>query len=562
MNPWPVEAEVDEVHLPRPGHADLVGAQKYGHDDIRNVLERASARETAARVAAGSIARGLLTALGVSVHSHVTQIASVTAPEQPNLSPGGLRRGRRRPRPLPRPRGQRGDGRGDQPPAQGQREPRRHLRGARLRARPRPRLARLLGRSARRPPRRRRRLDPVGQGRLDRRSLGRRRAARLRGARRDLLVASSAATTARPTTPAALEGGMTNGLPLSVRAAIKPISTLTKPLRSVDTESKEPAQALRERTDSTVVPAAAVVAEAMVCLTLARAYREKFGGDHIDDVLAAVEAYKKRIDFRGECCIDRDRRPRAPVKPAIVFIGFMGAGKSHGAGGGARRGPGDGRDRRADRGGARDADRRGLRARRRGGVPRARGRGGRLAAGERRRRRDRARRRQRPLRAGARGARPPRRRLAAGRRDPGLAADRAQRPPAGATPRTSSACWRSGCRSTRPSPTRSCPPGTASLLARAMPSLLALTELPAATAMLWAASASGEYPGLRRAGPARSRALAAAGSALLRHRLCRRRALRAAHRAACRAASRSSPARARRRWPRPSGCCASWPQRG
>ena len=95
-----------------------------------------------------------------------------------------------------------------------------------------------------------------------------------------------------------LEGGMTNGLPLSVRAAIKPISTLTKPLRSVDTETKQPAQALRERTDSTVVPAAGVVAEAMVALVLARAYREKFGGDHIDDVLAAVKAYRERIDWR------------------------------------------------------------------------------------------------------------------------------------------------------------------------------------------------------------------------------------------------------------------------
>ncbi len=95
-----------------------------------------------------------------------------------------------------------------------------------------------------------------------------------------------------------LEGGMTNGQPLSVRAAIKPISTLTKPLRSVDTDTLEPAQALRERTDSTVVPAAAVVAEAMVCLTLARCYREKFGGDHIDDALAALEAYRKRIDWR------------------------------------------------------------------------------------------------------------------------------------------------------------------------------------------------------------------------------------------------------------------------
>jgi chorismate synthase len=95
-----------------------------------------------------------------------------------------------------------------------------------------------------------------------------------------------------------LEGGMTNGLPLSVRAAVKPISTLTKPLRSVDTETKQPAQALRERTDSSVVPAAAIVAEAMVALTLARAYREKFGGDHIEDVIAALDAYKQRIDQR------------------------------------------------------------------------------------------------------------------------------------------------------------------------------------------------------------------------------------------------------------------------
>src|ERR687897_1296660 len=87
MNPWPVDAEVDEVHLPRPGHADLVGAQKYGHDDIRNVLERASARETAARVAAGTIARGFLAKLGVEIHSHVLQIASVKADERPDLAP-------------------------------------------------------------------------------------------------------------------------------------------------------------------------------------------------------------------------------------------------------------------------------------------------------------------------------------------------------------------------------------------------------------------------------------------------------------------------------------------
>jgi chorismate synthase len=95
-----------------------------------------------------------------------------------------------------------------------------------------------------------------------------------------------------------VEGGMSNGESLIVRGALKPISTLTKPLRSVDTETKEAAQALRERTDSTVVPAAGVVAEAMTALVLARGYREKFGGDHIDDALNAFGVYRERIGWR------------------------------------------------------------------------------------------------------------------------------------------------------------------------------------------------------------------------------------------------------------------------
>jgi chorismate synthase len=298
MSPWPVDVAVDEVHLPRPGHADLVGAQKYGHRDIRNVLERASARETAARVAAGSIARGLLTALGVSVHSHVTQIASVVAPERADLSPEDF------------------EGVDDDP-------------------------VRCLdaGASAAM-------VEEIDRLRKANESLGGSFEVRAFGLvpglgshiswedRLDGRLAAAVASiqsvkgvaigeawevAGRPGSEAhdeifwsqergyyretnhagGVEGGMTNGLPLSVRAAIKPISTLTKPLRSVDTETKEPAQALRERTDSTVVPAAAVVAEAMVCLTLARCYREKFGGDHIDDVLAAVDAYEQRIDFKG-----------------------------------------------------------------------------------------------------------------------------------------------------------------------------------------------------------------------------------------------------------------------
>jgi len=299
MNPWPVEGfEADEVHLPRPGHADLDGSQKYGHADIRNVLERASARETAARVAAGTIARGFLAALGVEIHSHVTQISTVKATERDNLTPADF------------------EGVDDDP-------------------------VRCLDPEASKAM-----VEEINRLRKANESLGGTFEVRVFGLvpglgshiswedRLDGRLAGAVASiqsvkgvsigeawdvAGRPGSEAhdeifwsekdgyfretnhagGLEGGMTNGQPLSVRAAIKPISTLTKPLRSVDTETKQPAQALRERTDSTVVPAGAVVGEAMVALTLARCYREKFGGDHIDDVLGALGAYKQRIDFRG-----------------------------------------------------------------------------------------------------------------------------------------------------------------------------------------------------------------------------------------------------------------------
>ena len=136
MNPWPVEADVPEVHLPRPGHADLAGVQKFGFTDVRNVLERASARETAARVAGGALAKAFLAALGVSVVSHVTQIGSIQAPVS---QPGArrLRRGRRVAGPLPGRRRLQGDGRRDQRPAQAQRVDRRDLRPHAPRARSR-----------------------------------------------------------------------------------------------------------------------------------------------------------------------------------------------------------------------------------------------------------------------------------------------------------------------------------------------------------------------------------------------------------------------------------------
>src|SRR5207237_466631 len=92
MNPWPVDAAIEEVHLPRPGHADLVGTQKYGLSDVRDVLERASARETAARVAGGAVAKAFLRALGVEIFSHVIQITSVRAPQYADLGPADFER--------------------------------------------------------------------------------------------------------------------------------------------------------------------------------------------------------------------------------------------------------------------------------------------------------------------------------------------------------------------------------------------------------------------------------------------------------------------------------------
>ena len=207
MNPWPVDAEVEETHLPRPGHADLAGLQKFGFTDVRNVLERASARETAARVAAGSIAKGFLDAVGVQVYSHVIQIASVSAPQRDDLCPRGLRGRRRLAGAQPRPGRLAGDGGGDRPPAEGERVARRQVRGARLRARPGHRLARLLEREARRTAGAGDLLDPVGQGCLARRGLGRRRAG---PARRPTTRSSGpriAAGTARPTGPAAWRAG-------------------------------------------------------------------------------------------------------------------------------------------------------------------------------------------------------------------------------------------------------------------------------------------------------------------------------------------------------------------
>jgi len=296
MNPWPVAAEIAEVHLPRPGHADLAGVQKYGFTDVRNVLERASARETAARVACGALAKALLREFGVEIRSHVTQIGSVVAPEYTALDDESF------------------EGVDESPvrclDADASAAMVEEINVARKANESLGGIYEVIAFGL---------VPGLGshiswEERLDGRLAGAVMSIQamkgvgigegfdLAGKRgseaHDEIFWDEARGFYRETNRAGgLEGGMTTGDPLVVRAAMKPLPTLTKPLRSVDIASKEPAQALRERTDSCTVPAAAVVAEAMVALVLGTAYRDKFGGDDIGDSVAAERAYRERIGW-------------------------------------------------------------------------------------------------------------------------------------------------------------------------------------------------------------------------------------------------------------------------
>jgi chorismate synthase len=297
MNPWPVEADVPEVHLPRPGHADLVGTQKFGLSDVRDVLERASARETAARVAGGAVAKAFLRELGVEVFSHVIQIASVQAPRRDNLGPEDFAAVDESPvRCLDREAGEAMVAEIDR-----LRKANESLGGVfEVRAFG---LVPGLGSYASWEER----LDGrLGQALLSIQaikalSLGDGfEVASVPGsqAHDEIFYETSRGYYRHTNRAGGVEGGMTTGAPLVVRASMKPLPTLTKPLRSVDTATHEPAEALRERTDSCTVPAAGVVGEAMVAFVLADAYRRKLGGDHIEDVRAALRAYEERIEWQ------------------------------------------------------------------------------------------------------------------------------------------------------------------------------------------------------------------------------------------------------------------------
>ncbi len=297
MNPWPVDADIDEVHLPRPGHADLSGVQKFGFTDVRNVLERASARETTARVAVGGLAKALLRRFGVEVRSHVLRIGSAAAPAPDDLEVADF------------------EGVDDSPvrcldagasdemvtAIDAARKANESLGGIfEVRAFGCvPGLGSHLSWSERLDGRLGQAIMSIqamkGVGIGDAFDV----ATRVGSEAHDEIFHSEDRGIFRETNRAGgLEGGMTNGETLIVRGAMKPLPTLTQPLRSIDLETKDPAQALRERTDSCTVPAAGVVGEAMVALVLGSAYREKFGGDALDDALAALEAYRGRIGWR------------------------------------------------------------------------------------------------------------------------------------------------------------------------------------------------------------------------------------------------------------------------
>ena len=289
--PLPPGAAPKQVTRPRPGHADLAGAMKYGHHDIRNVLERSSARETTARVAVAGVARRLLAEFGISILSHVTEIGPARIAPDLELPWEEIRR-----------RAEASEVRCADPVAEAAMIA--AIDGARAQGDTLGGVFEVVALGC-----------PVGLGsyvqwdrRLDGRlaqalcsiqaikgcefGLGFETARRPGSAVHDEILFDAESGFKRASNRAGgLEGGVTNGQPLIVRAAMKPISTLRKPLRSVDVATKEPVEAVVERSDVCAVPAAGIVGEAMVAIVLADAFLEKFGGDSLAEIRRNHDAY-------------------------------------------------------------------------------------------------------------------------------------------------------------------------------------------------------------------------------------------------------------------------------
>jgi chorismate synthase len=283
-----------EVTRPRPGHADLAGAMKYGHRDVRNVLERSSARETTARVAVAGVARRLLAEFGITILSHVTEIGGVHAGDL-DIAWDEIQR-----------RAEASEVRCADPAAEkaiiaaidAAKEKGDTLGGVFETV--------ALG-------------CPVGLGsyvqwdrRLDGRlaqafcsiqaikgcefGMGFETARRPGSGVHDEIVFEAGQGFNRSSNNAGgLEGGVTNGQPVVVRAAMKPLSTLRTPLKSVDLATKEAVEAVVERSDVCAVPAAGIVGEAMMAIVLADAFLEKFGGDGVEEVRRNYRAYQDSL---------------------------------------------------------------------------------------------------------------------------------------------------------------------------------------------------------------------------------------------------------------------------
>jgi chorismate synthase len=302
-DPQPPEAATRRaLKFPRPGHADLAGALKYLTLDLREVLERASARETAARVAAAALARMLLRACGIEVRSHVLRIGEAAAPAGEDVAWDGLAAIEESPvrcadaaaadamiAAIDRAK-KAGDSLGGAfevvargvPPGLGSfAQWDRRLDGR-------------LGQA----------LMSIPSVKAAAIGAGFEAGALAGSAFHDEIVYEAARGLARPTNRAGgIEGGVTNGEEVRARAVVKPIPTLLMPLRSVDLRTKEPRTASVERSDTCVVPAAAVVGEAMVAWVLADALLEKFGGDSLSETLGHLEVtrarWKEMMENRG-----------------------------------------------------------------------------------------------------------------------------------------------------------------------------------------------------------------------------------------------------------------------
>ena len=264
MSPWPPDGEpqgkgTKAVTLPRPGHADLAGVQKFGLADVRDALERASARHTAVHVAAGAVAKALLAQIGIEVRGEALPEAgadpeAVDAARKERDTLGGTVTVRAT----------------GVPPGLGSYARKEDRLDARL-------AAALMGIQAVK-------SVEIGDGK---------ELAGLRGSEaHDEIKPDKTRMTNRA---GGLEGGMSNGEELVVRCSMKPLPTLMKPLRSVDLATGQAAEALVERSDVSAVEALAVVAEAAVAWELARAAKEKFGGDALVDFVAAHRAYVERL---------------------------------------------------------------------------------------------------------------------------------------------------------------------------------------------------------------------------------------------------------------------------